>query len=401
MEKNNGGSNSILMEQINPLNLKSSYNDNIVALKILLNLCDNDEVRNLGQQILDSFILLNLLKSNIGIKQYHDEYSVLTDKLHTFINKYMHFEKLLRESDVRTFSFVTSKYNIDDTKEVGKEASDAVENENAYIIIKSKESGKSYSLNEILKESNLFKTVLCKDKKRKFKDEITNNILNNNKKQQEIKNSAEVEELCANKKNTFVKIVTTDDLSDEQLELFNLIEEEFKQLLLEDNRINLHEKFIDRLMSQTFVLDPKIAKMYIQFKEICEKDYEESIKLRAKLIEKIKIDLATYESILNTPKTKKSDVKITSEDNELYEMVASLYKNFLLEQINNRELENIKFSEYLETIGCNEEIITYVKDKEKQEQQKYVEYLINKLGDTETGHKIEQPVMSFSGRFVA
>jgi hypothetical protein len=401
MEKNRSESYTMLMNQTNPLNLNSSYNDNVVALKILLNLCDNDEVRNLGQQILDSFILLNLLKSNIGIKQYHEEYSILVNKLHTFINKYMHFEKILRESNVRTYAFITPNYNLDNTTEEGKEAKESMSVENAYVVFSSKKEGfNGYSLNDILLNSDIFKLVLCKDKNRKFKNEIINNNLSNNKKQQELGNSPEVEDLVANKKRKFIQIVTTDELTDEQLDLFNLIEEEIKELILVDNKIILLENFIDKLMSRLFVLDSRIAKIYREYKELCEKDYEESIKLRSKLIDKINIDLITYESVLG-PTLNKKETTIENNDNELYQTVASLYKNYLIEQIKNNDLENIKFSEYLEYIGTRNEIIDYVKKREEFEQQKYAEYLIYKLGDSKSDEIIEEPVMSFSRGNVA
>jgi len=401
MKQNRSESYTMLMNQTNPLNLNSSYNDNVIALKILLNLSDNDEVRFLGQQILDSFILLNLLKGNICIKQYHEEYNVLVDKLHTFINKYMHFEKLLRDSNVRTYAFLTNNYNLDDTKEEGNEAKGAMSAENAYVVFSSKKEGfNGYSLNDILINSDIFKAVLCKDKSKKFKNEIINNNLNSNKKQQNIVNSPEVEELINRKKNKFIQIVTTDDLTDEQLDLFNLIEEEIKELILVDNKIILLENFIDKLMSHLFVLDSKIARLYRDYKEICEKDYEESIKLRTKLIEKINIDLITYESILG-PNIKKKENVIELDENELYQKVANLYKNYLMEQIKNPNLENIKFSEYLEYIGSNKDIIDYVKKKEAFEQQQYAQYLISKLGDDKNDKQLDEPVMSFSRRKAA
>ena len=397
MENTKSESFTAQIDKSNPLNLKSNYNDNIVALKILLNLCDNNEVRNSGQQLLDSFILLNLLKGYSGIKQYHEEYSFLIDKLYTFINTYTHFEKLLRNNNIKTLAFIAPNNTVSDTLDEGKDAKEAVESDCSYIVIKSKSDDfNGYSLKNILENSNLLNVILCKDKDRKFKDEIANGIISIKKQQYEIKNSNDVEELCARKKNRFIQIVTDDNLSDEQVELFNLIEEEYKQLLLVDNKIMILESLLDKLMSKLFVLDPAISKIYKNFKELCEKDFEESIKVRIKLIEKINIDLTTYENIMSSPIVKEKNDENTDE---LFKSVASLYKEYLVEQINNSELGNVKFSEYLEKIGSNENLINYVKSEEEKEKQKYIDYLIRKLGDN--GENVEQPVMSFTGKMAA
>lgn len=387
MEKSKSESYNTLMEKINPLNL-NSFNDNVVALKILLNLCDNDEVRNLGQQILDSYLLLNLLKSNMGIKQYFNEYSDLVKKLHTFINKYMHFEKLIRENDVRTYAFITTNYNEKSTSNEGEAAFDAVQSENSYLVIRHKSDDfKGYSLTAILNDSKIFSSILAKDKEKKFKIEINNDILKNNKRQQKIEYSENVEELISIKKRIFVETITTDDLSDNQVQLFNLIEEEFKELLSLETKILLLEKFIDKLMSRTFVLDSEIAKKYRNFKELCEKDLAISIKLKIELMEKIKTDLTTYESILKSMDINKVEEKETSQkreekvDKEIIKSLVTFYKDYLVEKINNNELGKIKFSEYVEKIASDQrDVIDYIKEKEVQQQKEYVDYLINKLG---------------------
>ena len=85
----------------------------------------------------------------------------------------------------------------------------------------------------------------------------------------------------------------------------------------------------------------------------------------------------------------------------MYQKVANLYKNYLMEQIKNPNLENIKFSEYLEYIGSNKDIIDYVKKREAFEQQQYAQYLISKLGDDKTDKQLDEPVMSFSRRKAA
>lgn len=329
-----------LIEKIkkNPLNLKYSFNDNVVALKILLNLCDNDEVRNLGQQILDSYLLLNLLKSNMGIKQYFNEYSDLVKKLHTFINKYMHFEKLNRENDVRTYAFITTNYNQESTFDEGQSAFEAVQSENSYLVIKHKYNDfKGYSLSAILNSSKIFSSILGKDKEKKFKIEISNQILENNKRQKfgYVGYSEKVEELNSMKKRIFIKTITTDDLTDNQVQLFNLIEEEFKELLSLENKILLLERFVDKLLSRTFVLDSEIVKIYRNFKELCEKDLAISIKLKVELMEKIRADLITYESILQSTDINKETEKNISQEE---------YVGYLISKLGDGS--NIEFNSY-------------------------------------------------------
>lgn len=388
MEKNKSESYNNLIGKINPLNLKSSYKDNVVALKILLNLADNSEVRNLGQEILDSYLLLNLLKSNMEIKQYYDEYSYLIKKLQTFINKYMHFEKLIRENEVKTFAFITSNSDELNTQDEKIAAANSFNNDNAYIFINEKSADFSgYSLNSILNESNIFSIILCKDKEKKFKNEIADNILNSNRMLKKIEYGSEVEDLLAIKKKVLIQTITTDDLPDEQIQLFNIIEEEFKELLSLEIKIIILERFIDKLMAHLFVLDPEISKIYKEFKEKCEKDYEISIKLRVKLIEKIKTDLKTYESVLNLSDNEKNIVQIESQERieydnkEMIKKLVSFYKEYLLEQINNSSLGKIKLSEYIQKVAREEtKLIEYVKANENLQEKEYINYLINKLG---------------------
>lgn len=408
MEKIKSESYNSLIGKINPLNLKSSYKDNVVALKILLNLSDNSEVRNLGQQILDSYLLLNLLKNNIEIKHYYDEYSYLVKKLHTFINKYMHFEKLLRENDIKTYAFITSNSSETDTKDEGINAKEAVQNEIAYIFINNKKDNfNGYSLNVILNESKIFSSILCKDKDKKFKNE------SNNKIQKRLQYSSEVEDLISYKKKILVQTITTDDLSDEQMQLFNIIEEEFKELLSLETKIIILEKFIDKLMAHLFVLDPEISKIYRSFKELCEKDYEKSIKLRVKMIDKIKTDLDTYESVLKSfnneiiSETTDDKDKIKNNDKEIIKELVSFYKDYLVEQINNSELGKIPFSEYIRKVASNQEnLIEYVKENEELQRKEYVDYLIKKLGSDnpesyEDYNVNDNMFVSFNGKKVA
>ena len=370
MKNSDSVSFNSLMDKINPLNFKDNYNDCVIAFKILLNLSDNDEVRNLGQQIIDSFLLLNMLRSNSKLKKYFSEYSILCNKLHTFINKYSQFEKLLRNNEVKTKACLI----IED----GDNISDIFNSTCVNINIEEKSSEKYYSLNSILKSTNLFRIILCKDKEEKFYNKISTNIINDNNIELIVCN--DTKELLKRKKTNLVNtIISADDISDNQSKLFNLIEEKFKDLLYLEQKCFFLEQFLDETMTHLFVLDSKIAKIYTDFKNICKNEYDQSILQRQSII-------LMLNSFLNEYENKYKEKLFTESDSE-----NSLISRFNYQDIYNKYTFDMKkdfnisdFIEYIKYTFQNENIDSIDEKTVVDEFERvYAQFLIKKIGDKE------------------
>ena len=161
-----------IVNSINPLNLKNSYDDNVMAFKVLISLSNSEELKLLGMQIIDSFILLNLIKDSKLLKKIIPSYNSLVNSLSVNVNKYSKFEKILRKEDIKTGAFLSDKFMfITDLKNsfslIGLKSKKVVNSTKSYIVIdKSINDFKDgYSLNTILNQSKLFKSILCRDNK--------------------------------------------------------------------------------------------------------------------------------------------------------------------------------------------------------------------------------------------
>lgn len=372
-----GNSNSIsfntLMDKINPLNFKDNYNDCVIAFKILLNLSDNDDVRNLGQQIIDSFLLLNLLNSNSKLKKYFLEYNFLCDKLYTFVNKYSQFEKLLRKNVVKTKAYLSLEND--------KYENDVINSNKVNVIIEDKQTQISYSLNEIIDSTNLFRIILCKDKEEKFKEQISNRIRNGNIANNDVKITDETKELLKRKKANLINtIISDDDISDNQTKLFNLIEEKFKELMYLEQKCYILEEFLDESMSHLFVLDSQIAKLYAEFKELCKNEMEYSIKNRQETILLLNSYLDEYETKYKVEQLNADESNISLSTNISYDEIYDEY-------ISNEKKEYIDFDisdfiEYIKYTFSKKSIDAIdVNDVVDNFKGMYSQYLIKKLGN--------------------
>lgn len=370
MNNSNSISFNSLMDKINPLNFKENYNDCVIAFKVLLNLSNNDEIRNLGQQIIDSFLLLNMLASNSKLKKYFLEYSYLCDKLHIFINKYSQFEKLLRNNEVRTKAYLTVENN--------NRIDDIFNSTHVNIVIEDKSTEKDYSLNSIINSTNLFRIILCKDKEEKFKNKISTKIINEN--DTELKVCDDTKELLKRKKDNLVNtIISDEDISDTQSNLFNLIEEKFKELIYLEQKCYFLEKFIDETMTHLFVLDSKIAKIYADFKELCNKEYDNSIKQRQATVILLNNFFNEYEKKYkeNTMNDNKYDISIISRFN-----YNDIYNEYTFNQ--KKEFNIIDFIEYIKYTFHDKNIDSIDDHSVVEEFEKvYAQFLIKKLGDKE------------------
>ena len=79
---------------INPLNLEDNNEDIVKCTKIMINLSDSDELKILGNQIIDSTVLKKILDENKVIKKHVSSYNDLYEQLALTSNKYSKFEKI-------------------------------------------------------------------------------------------------------------------------------------------------------------------------------------------------------------------------------------------------------------------------------------------------------------------
>lgn len=360
-----------LMNKINPLDLKENYNDCVIAFKILLNLSDNDIVRNLGQKIVDSFLLLNLLNSNSKLKKYFSEYNVLCEKLYIFVNKYSQFEKLLRNNEVKTKANLVSN---NDELENG-----IINSKKVNIVIENNDDSLNYSLNEIIKSTNLFRIILCKDKEERFKTIISKKIINNNTINNETKMADETKKLLKRKKDNLVNtIISDDEISDNQTRLFNLIEDKYKELMYLEQKSGILENFMDESMSHLFVLDSQIAKLYAEFKELCKNELDVCIKNKQSIIELLNRYLDEYEM-------KYKDNHITDDISNLVSSDINyneIYDEYIFnEKMEYNDFDISNFIKYIKYVFKNKSIDLVDEQNIVDEFEKiYSKYLISKLG---------------------
>lgn len=361
-----------LMNKINPLNLKENYNDCVIAFKILLNLSDNDTVRNLGQQIIDSYLLLNLLKGNSKLKKYFSEYNVLCDKLYTFVNKYSQFEKLLRNNEVKTKANLVSE-----NEELGN---NLINSKKVNIIIENNDNSLNYSLNEIIKSTGLFRIILCKDKDERFKKIISKKIMDSNTINNDNAMSDDAKKILKRKKDNLINtIISNDEISDNQTGLFNLIEEKYKELVYLEQKSNILENFMDESTSHLFVLDSQIAKIYADFKELCKNEIDTCIKNKQSIIVLINSYLDEYEI-----KYKDNQVNDNNNSNLVYSDIN--YNKIYNEYISNEKMEYSDFDisnfiKYIKYVFKNKNIDLIDEQNIVDEFEKiYSKYLIDKLG---------------------
>ena len=361
-----------LMNKINPLNLKENYNDCVIAFKILLNLSDNDTVRNLGQQIIDSYLLLNLLNGNSKLKKYFPEYNVLCDKLYMFVNKYSQFEKLLRNNEVKTKANLVSE-----NEELGN---NLINSKKVNIIIESNDNSLNYSLNEIIKSTGLFRIILCKDKDERFKKIISKKIMDSNTINNDNAMSDDAKKILKRKKDNLINtIISDDEISDNQTSLFNLIEEKYKELVYLEQKSNILENFMDESMSHLFVLDSQIAKIYADFKELCKNEIDTCIKNKQSIIVLINSYLDEYEI-----KYKDNQVNDNNNSNLVYSDIN--YNKIYNEYISNEKMEYSDFDisnfiKYIKYVFKNKNIDLIDEQNIVDEFEKiYSKYLIDKLG---------------------
>lgn len=384
-------SNSKTLGKANPLNLKDNYNDNVLAFKILLNLSDNDNLKLLGQQIVDSFMLLSIIQNNKMLSKNISCYNELIEKLSNTVNKYSKFEKLLRTNKVKTKGFLSDKFlfNTDINNSfqfVSVNSLKAIKSNKSYIVI-NKESY-DYSLNDILQYSNLFKRVICKDKEKVFEKQINDNKLSI----KNIKLSLNTNNIVRRKNRLLKKTISSNqNISNSQFLLFDRINNLYKKLVFLEYQIQMFEKCNSIFNSRLLFLEYEVVDLYKQFLDECNDIFNKSIRERNFVYENLNSFLSEYELLMNdTPKEVETYNSPLVYNTDLNKERKNMIKSYILDRINNSDGNHISFINYLKNNSDNKDLI----DQEQKNNNEYLamfsSYLIYKSGVTN-----EENVISF------
>jgi len=132
-------------------------------------------------------------------------------------------------------------------------------------------------------------------------------------------------------------------------------------------------------MTHLFVLDSTIAKIYADFKELCNKEYDNSIKQRQATVILLNNFFNEYEKKYkeNTMNDNKYDISIISRFN-----YNDIYNEYTFNQ--KKEFNIIDFIEYIKYTFHDKNIDSIDEHSVVEEFEKvYAQFLINKLGDKE------------------
>lgn len=343
---------------INPLNLKDSYNDNVLCMKIILNLCNNDELKKLGNQIIDSFLLINILNQNKKIKFYNIYYENLYNKLALTINKISKFEKIMRNSNIITNTYLSDKYVF--KKDISTEYDDLdiiLNSSKVFMIIDNKIN---YSLNRFIDDSNLFKKIILKDENQEFKKYFTK------KDKKKIKFSKEIMDLFEKKNKILVNTLTQEkEITDLQIEKYNSVNIELKQLIELEYKINDLSYVLNQLNNQIFILEPEVVNLYLLFKNECNNEYNNSIKLKKDFVKNINNILL--------------DKKNNNKKLDFNDLRKKVYKDYLYNRLNNSNNRSyINYIKYNQNL--NENFVEEELKKGDEYLSLYSSYLIYKSG---------------------
>lgn len=344
------------------LYLNKNYDDNVTAFKLLLNLCDSDEVRNLGNEIVDSYLLFTFLKNNPFLKNCSKNYLPLLESLASSINEYSRFYKLLRENKVCTRAKIEEK---NDSSE--------------FVFDNTNEKG--FNLMDILKEYNLLEKIIIKDSKKTFKDYIESERKKNLTNYNNFTYSLDANEIIQKKKNILAQtIIGSDELSDGQVELYGKIDDEYKNLILKEKEIAGIELVEDSLINKTYILKNTTVEVYRKFKDELNNILASEIKNRVKLCEQLNLDLDTYENLLDV---KSDKLKEESRDEELYKECINDYNSYIEEISQNTKYGKLSFTNYIKCVKPNNiKLINYAQENENDLISMYADYLIYKFSKT-------------------
>lgn len=381
--KNNAKNYNI--SSANPLNLRDNYNDNVFAFKVLLNLSNDDEIKILGQQIVDSYMLLSLIQNNKMLSQISN-YNVLIDKLSLTINKYSKFEKILRNKNVYTKGFLSNSYMFNvDVKDrfqfVSVNSLKAIKSKKSYICVN--KDSYEYSLNDILEYSNLLKRVLCKDKEQVFLKQVHDSALN----KVDIKTSLNTNSIIKKKNRLLRKTISSDNyISNSQYLLFDRINNLYKKLVYLEYQIYSFEKCNTTFNSRLLILEPNVVDEYKKFLEECKDVYTKAIRERNFVYENLNTFLNEYEQLMkNKDNHNDKSVSNIKYNEALNRDRKAAVKSYIFDRINNKDGKRISFISYLKNNYNNKELIEQETNNNTKYLSMYSSYLIYKSGVPE-GH---------------
>lgn len=340
-----------------------SYDDSVKALKLLLNLCNEDELKNLGNQITDSYLLFTILKNNPFIKRYSKTYLPLLESLASNINEFSKFNKMLR------------------TREVYTKATIKLDDEQINIDIDEDKNDNGYLLNDELKKYNLFEKILLKDEQKEFANDLEAERKKNIEIYNNFKYSMDVSSIVQKKKNILAQtIIDSDNLSQGQIELYDKINREYSNLMVLEREIVAIEMVSDALINKLFVLKNTTVELYRKFKDEMTSLLSKQIKKRVELCNKLNLDLDTYEGLLNNG----NFINKANDDKEiLSKQCLNFYNKYVIEQASDINIAKLSFVDYLKKFTSNDELINYAKQKESDLVSLYAEYLIYKFSLTD------------------
>ena len=384
MQNKNTNLNNLLV-RINPLNIKFNYNDNATLYKFLLDFCKDNDTKKLGNELIDSFLLFNILKINKGIKSLSSSYDKLCQKLSISINRYSKLEKVLRNNSILVPVIISNRNEVENFNV------DNLDLEQVYVLVSPKYE-KFSSINNLFGRLNLVKNVLCINNK-----ELLNDFHDNLKDFSDRLVNVEYSEFTRNiinKKNILLSetIVSDENLSDGQIDLFNKINEEFQNLLSIEYKINFIEVLLDKLMGSIFNLETDINKDYHTFREDCEKLLSKYIKERLIIGEQLSIDLETYRNSFSTY----YDLNDTSNEKlhgNIEEERLKYFKMYLYDSIYSGDFKPFNFIKYLkENASDNVNLLKNEKETEDRYLSMYSSYLIYKasLSNDESALSFEE-----------
>lgn len=331
---------------INPLNLEDNNEDIVKCTKIMINLSDSDELKILGNQIIDSTVLKKILDENKVIKKHVSSYNDLYEQLALTSNKYSKFEKILRNNSILTKAFISDKY-LFKTDINNYPFNKKIELDKIYLNI----SSKSYPLSVYFDLTNALKKILLNS---------YNNDFANSKNRYCI--DKRIEKIIQKKEIMVAKVIAKDSsIDNKKIAQYELLNNLLKVLLSLDRNIFNITKLLDNINSRLFVLDPKAVNYYIIFKQECELLLFNSIQEKEKMIENIENKILNMEDIPQYDKIRKKE-----------------FKNYIFNKISNKKYKNQSYINYIKNNTNNKKFVEYELKKNDEYLSYYSSYLIYK-----------------------
>jgi len=347
MENKNNINNEILVYE----NLDYDIENRINLFKKLLNSLDESDytLKNLGYEIIDSKILLDLIKSCFREKEKSNIQLNLIDILSREVNRYSEFEKYLRNKRYYV------SYDID-----------FLFDNNIISCVKLNNNNNSKAcLNDFINETDIFR-LIAKSK-----------TLNLNKKYDILSNN-KIKNINFNIKEIFKELlnVMMDDQHYEELnEIINLRKKISTEIITIDACNVILNLDIEKL-----VLRDDVKKLFRFLVEECSNNIKNSEEHLNKNIEKMQELIKRYKSKKMDKEDEDtyniySDIEVSDDEKNIIDYYYEIYKN----SIDIEKTNCISFLTFLKIFCPKEkEIINIVKKLTEQFNTIYSEYLIYK-----------------------